>query len=329
MEPRTSRQRCPICKHPNANYSGAGGSTSEIQCQRCGRFLIQTLAETQLQNNPPSFPPLHLLSGLCRNTWDTLGEKMLVTVEIFQSWTSLNKAAKILVPRDTDLPGKCGYLLKYMRRKSRTLADTVSFTPAELAVGFCANKRELLFCLSYLCSKGLIEEEAGDQRNRGRQNAGMEYRLTPAGWLALEQPADDTADTAEPLAAVAVSIENENDAVWTQGFSAALQQAGYKAVRIDSREYANRINDEMVVGLRNARILVADLTGQSPAAYFLAGLAAGLGKPLFWTCEERFSQENKLSLETRQNLVTAWSNDKLDDFARRLHQRIEAILGRP
>lgn len=325
MESHTSRQSCPICKQPNVNHSGAGASTSEIHCPRCGRFLIQTLAETRLLNSPPSFPPPHLLSGLCRNMWEMLGEKTLVTVDMFQSWANLDKAAKILVPRDTDLPGKCDYLLKYMRRKSKTLADTVGFTPAELAVGFCANKKELLFCLRYLCAKGLVEEETGNPKAKGHANADLEYRLTAAGWLALELPAG----AEDPLASVAVSIENENDAIWTQGFSAALQKAGYKAVRLDSREHANRINDEMVVGVRNARIIVADLTGQSPVAYFLAGLAAGLGKPVFWTCEERFSQDKKLHLETRQNLVTAWSNDKLEDFARRLHQRIEAALGRP
>ncbi len=325
MDAHTSRQPCPICKTPNANHSGAGASTSEIHCLRCGRFLIQTLAETRLLNSPPPFPPPHLLSGLCRNTWDMLGEKPLITVDMFQSWAHLEKTAKILVPRDTDLPAKCDYLLKYMRRRSKVLADTVGFSPAELAVGFCANKKELLFCLSYLCAKGLVEEDSGNQKAKGPANAGLEYRLTPAGWLALEA----SPESAEPLAAVALCLENDNETAWTQGFSAAVHKAGYKAVRIDSREHANRINDEMIVGVRNARIMVADLTGQSPLVYFQAGLAAGLGKPVFWTCEERAAQEKKSLLETRQHLVTAWSNDKLDDFSNRLHQRIEASLGRP
>ncbi|MDD4102019.1 MAG: hypothetical protein PHU80_05235 [Kiritimatiellae bacterium] len=322
MENRTP---CPVCKTPNVSHSGAGASTSEIHCPRCGRFLIQTLAETRLLNSPPPFPPSHLLSGLCRNTWDNLGEKLLVTVDMFQSWANLDKTAKILVPRDTDLPAKGDYLLKYIRRKSKSLADTVSFTPAELSVGFCANKKELLFCLSYLSSKGLVEEEPGNQKPKGAANAGLEYRLTPAGWLALDVPATAT----EPMAAVALSLENDTDTLWSQGFAAAAQKAGYKAVRIDSREHANKINDEMIVGVRHARILVADLSGQSPLAYFQAGLAAGLGKPVFWTCEERAAQDKKLHLEIRQHLVTTWSNDKLDDFALRLCHRIEAALGRP
>ncbi len=320
-----NRNLCPICKTLNVNHSSAGANTAEVHCPRCGRFLIQTLAETRLLNSPPAFPPVHLLSGLCRNTWEMLGEKTLVTVDVFQSWANLDKAAKILVPRDTDLSGKCDYLLKYLRRKSKALSDAVSFSPSELSVGFCANKKELLFCLRYLSDKGLVEEDSGNQRGKGPSNAGLSYRLTPAGWLALELPVE----TAEPLAVVTLSMENNDDSLWSQGFAAGVQKAGYKAVRIDNREHANKINDEMIVGVRHSRILIADLTGHSPLAYFQAGLAAGLGKPVFWTCEERTAQEKKLHLEIRQNLVTTWSQDKLEEFAHRLHQRIEAALGRP
>lgn len=324
-----NRAPCPVCRTPNATRSAAGTNTLELHCPRCGRFQVQTLAETQLMNSPPAFPPLHLLSGLCRNTWDLFGEKLLVTVDLFKSWAELDKAAKLVVPRDTDLATKGDYLLRHMRRRSKTLAESVAFSPNELAVAFCANKNELLFCLRYLVEKGWIEEDAAAARKgppQQGQGGAFAYRLTPAGWAvlnALDAPAQ------QPVAAVALSVEKEADALWTQGLSAAAQAAGFTAVRIDSKEHANKVNDEIVVDLRRARILIADLTGQNPLAYFEAGLAVGLGKPVFWTCEESEARDKKLGIETRQAIVTTWSKDKLDDFARRLAQRIEAALGRP
>ena len=117
--------------------------------------------------------------------------------------------------------------------------------------------------------------------------------------------------------------------VWTLGLSAGIQASGYKALRLDSREHANKVTDELIVDLRQASIVVVDLTGQSPLAFFEAGLAIGLGKPVFWTCEETEARDKKLFLETRQYVVTTWTRDKLEDFARRLTQRIEATLGRP
>jgi len=322
MDNRTS---CPVCRGPNATHSGAGTSTSEVNCPRCGRFQIQTLAETQLMNSPPAFPPQHLLSGLCRNTWDILGEKLLVTVDVFKSWAELDKVAKIAVPRETDVAARGNYLLKYLRRHSKSLADTVLFSPAELAVGFCANKSELLFCLRYLSDKGLIEEDASAQR-KGQPGGTLAYRLTPAGWAALDT---SLLPSAQPLAAVSLAFDKETDTVWTQGLSAGIQTAGYTAVRIDSREHGNKITDELIVELRRASIVVADLTGQSPLAYFTAGLALGLGKQVFWTCEEAEARDKKLCLESRQYVVTTWTRDKLGEFANRLAQRIEAALGRP
>jgi len=324
-----NRAPCPVCRTPNVTRASAGSNTLELHCPRCGRFHIQTLAETQLMNSPPAFPPIHLLSGLCRNTWDLFGEKLLVTVDLFKSWAELDKAAKLAVPRDTDLATKGDYLLRYMRRRSKTLAESVAFSPNELAVGFCANKNELLFCLRYLAEKGWIEEEGAAARKgpqQGQGGAPLAYRLTPAGWAALDANASPAQ---QPVAAVALSVDKDADALWTQGLSAAAQAAGFAAVRIDSKEHANKINDEIVVDLRRARCLIADLTGQNPLAYFEAGLAVGLGKPVFWTCEENEARDKKLSLETRQAVVTTWGRDKLDDFARRLAQRIEASLGRP
>jgi hypothetical protein len=329
MDTSASRTPCPVCRTPNITRSGAGATTFEIHCPRCGRYQVQALAETQLLNSPPAFPPVHLLSGLCRNTWDVLGEKLLVTVDLFKSWAELDKVAKIAVPRDTDVAAKGDCLLRYLRRRSRALAETVALSPAELAVGFCASKNELLFCLRYLAERGLIEEDAGASRGRGQPQGGgaLAYRLTPAGWAALDNAARAT--SAQPLAAVSLTLDKDADTLWAQGLSAGLQAAGYAAVRVDCREHGNKVTDERVVELRRASIVVADLTGQSPLAFFEAGLAMGLGKPLFWTCEEGEARDKKLFLETRQHVVTTWTRDKLGDFARRLAQRVEAVLGRP
>ena len=176
-----NRTPCPICRTPNISYASAGANTSEINCPRCGRYQIQAFAETQLHNSPPAFPPAHLLSGLCRNTWDHLGEKVLITVDLFKSWADLERVAKLPVPRDTDVVTKGEYLLKHLRRRSKTLADRVSFTPHELACGFCSTKNELLFCLRYLADRGWVEECSAANR-KGPPRDAITFRLTPAGW---------------------------------------------------------------------------------------------------------------------------------------------------
>jgi len=315
-------QPCLICKAPNTTRSGAGTNTAEHHCPRCGRYLIQLHAETQLANAHPPFPPMHLLSGLCRNMWDLLGEKAIITVDVFKSWAEFDKIAKVAVPRDTDLVTKGEYIMKYIRRKSKTLADAVQFSPNELSVGFCANKNEFLFCLRYLAEKGWVEEDT----SRGKQQPPntFAYRLTPAGWWMLDKA---TAERTVSVAIVALNLDKDSDMVWTQGFAAALTSAGFTPVKTDYKEAAGKITDDILVELRRATCVVADLSGQNAGAYFQAAFAMGLGKPVFWTCESSEIAEKKLLVDTRQQVITPWARDKLPEFARRLAARIGATLG--
>ena len=315
----SSPQPCLICKAPNTTRSGAGASTAEYHCPRCGRYLIQTLAETQLANAHPPFPPMHLLSGLCRNMWDILGEKTPITVDVFKSWAEFDKIAKIAVPRDTDIATKGEYIMKHIRRKSKTLADAVPFSPNELSVGFCANKNEFLFCLRYLTEKGWIEDGTIN-----KQPNTFYYRLTPAGWSMLDNAG---AERAAPVAVVALGLDKDSDTVWTQGFAAALTTAGFTVAKVDYKDAANKITDEVLVELRRATCVVADLTGQNASAYFQAAFAMGLGKPVFWTCEAGEVSEKKLLIDTRQQVITPWTREKLPEFARRLSARINATMG--
>ena len=313
-------QPCLICKAPNTARSSAGVSTVEYHCPRCGRYLMQTLAETHIPNAHPTFPPMHLLSGLCRNMWDILGEKAIITVDIFKSWAEFDKIAKIAVPRDTDLVTKGEYLMKYIRRKSKSLADVVALSPNELAVGFCANKNELLFCLNYLVTKGWIEEDNG----RTKQLGSFSYRLTPTGWSMLDKA---TTESTAPIAVVALSLDKDGADIWTQGFAAALTAAGFTPSKTDFKEASNKITDEVLVELRRATCVVADLSGQNASAYFQAAFALGLGKPVFWTCEASEMAEKKLLIDTRQQIITPWTREKLPDFAQRLAARIGALMG--
>jgi hypothetical protein len=281
---------------------------------------MQTLAETQLANAHPPFPPMHLLSGLCRNMSDHLGEKALITVDVFKSWAEFDKIAKIAVPRDTDIALKGEYILKYIRRKSKSLADAVPFSPNELSVGFCANKNEFLFCLRYLAEKGWVEEDTP----RNKQPNTFSYRLTPAGWWMLDKPA---AEHAGRVAVVALNLDKDSDTVWTQGFASALTTAGLTPAKVDSKEAANKITDEVLVELRRATCVGADLTGQNAGAYFQAAFALGLGKPVFWTCEAGEATEKKLLIDSRQHVITPWTREKLPEFARRLAARIGAAMG--
>lgn len=105
-----------------------------------------------------------------------------------------------------------------------------------------------------------------------------------------------------------------------------IRAAGYAALRIDQKEHNNKIDDEIVAGIRRSRFLVADFTGHRGGVYFEAGLAAGIGLPVIWLC--RKDELEKTHFDTRQYNFIVWEADKLPELSVTLQNRIEATIGR-
>ena len=66
----------------------------------------------------------------------------------------------------------------------------------------------------------------------------------------------------------------------------AVASAGFDLVRLDEDPQAGSIDERLRVEIRKSRFLVADLTHGNPGAYWEAGFAEGLGKPVIYTCEK-------------------------------------------
>jgi nucleoside 2-deoxyribosyltransferase len=94
-------------------------------------------------------------------------------------------------------------------------------------------------------------------------------------------------------------------------------------MRVDKKEHANKIDDEIIAEIRRSAFLVADFTGHRGGVYFEAGFAMGLGLPVIWMC--RRDDVKNLHFDIRQYNCIDWSDP--EELAVRLQQRIEATLG--
>ena len=122
--------------------------------------------------------------------------------------------------------------------------------------------------------------------------------------------------------------EESPEALWNNGIESGILAAGYKPVRIDRVEHNNRIDDEIIAGIRRSKFLVADFTGQRGGVYFEAGFALGLSMPVIWLCKKSECDENKIHFDIRQYNFILWEDDKLGDLKTALQNRIEATIGR-
>ena len=93
---------------------------------------------------------------------------------------------------------------------------------------------------------------------------------------------------------------------------------GYDLVDMRDIPRAGIIDNIMRTQIRDSAFVIADLTHDSPGAYWEAGYAEGLGKPVIYICEkEKFEAENT-HFDTNHCTTIPWSREDDDGFRQAL-----------
>ena len=184
-----------------------------------------------------------------------------------------------------------------------------------LGVSWAQDGTELMFLVTdYLCTEqGFLERTGGISF----------YKISPRGWAYIHEIRHGLIESEAGF--VAMWFNEAVDGTY-ESIEAAITRAGYKSLRIDKHQHNNRIDDEILAGIRRSKFLVADFTGQRGGVYFEAGFALGLGRPVIWLC--RKDDLAKVHFDNRQYNFILWEDGKLDDLTKALQNRIEATIGR-
>ena len=126
---------------------------------------------------------------------------------------------------------------------------------------------------------------------------------------------------------VAMWFADEVTEAYEKGIRPALQESGFKPLRIDQKPDVDKIDDEIIAEIRRSRFLVADFThgddGARGGVYYEAGFAHGLEIPVIRTC--RKDKVDKLHFDTRQYHHIVWHTHQ--DLQKALKNRILAVIG--
>ena len=81
---------------------------------------------------------------------------------------------------------------------------------------------------------------------------------------------------------------------------------------------AGLIDNIMRVQIRDARFVVAELTHDNRGAYWEAGFAEGLGKPVIYICEKSKFDQYTTHFDTNHCTTVTWSMEDPEGFQREL-----------
>lgn len=93
-------------------------------------------------------------------------------------------------------------------------------------------------------------------------------------------------------------------------------EIGYDLVDMRNVARAGVIDNIMRAQIRDAAFVIVDLTHDNSGAYWEAGYAEGLGKPVIYICER--SKFDETHFDTNHCTTVLWSADDGEDFGREL-----------
>lgn len=297
---------CPLCGKP-ASFPPSSGQRLIVKCPRCGVFRLGSDAEFAL-------PALDqekktLLSAYCRLNSGRNAYVPIATSSVFERAISS-------LPSYTPCE-KMDNLLELMAERTEHHINypTKFNMDTDYPLVIASGPDEVRYLMSELGERGLLNLKGFPP----------EAIITMKGWEHIEEVR--RAGRSSSQAFVAMWFDPSADRTYLEAIAPAIEDAGYKPLRIDKHEHTNRIDDEIIGQIKRSRFMVADFTGQRHGVYFEAGMMLGLGHNVIWMCakEELEKKEDGLHFDVRQFNFIAY--DSVEDARERLYNRILAIEG--
>jgi hypothetical protein len=178
------------------------------------------------------------------------------------------------------------------------------------------------FVVKHLISMGFLE----DTPDMGANNSIIiDTNLTFDGWRYFNQINRGALTSKKAFMAMKYG-DSDLDQMFSQYFKPAVAATGFELYKLDELPKAGLIDDRLRVEIRSSRFLVSDLTHENAGAYWEAGFAEGLGKPVIYTCEKGKFESQKTHFDTNHHLTVIWDKDNPQIAVEQLKATIRATL---
>lgn len=322
--------RCKICNNIVNSFSPDPLETvQKVNCDICGPYVIQMeIVEKESIN-------LNKLAAFLYYNKDyiigdaTENTKLYIigTQDFFEKHKKEYKNAHHLTKEivknwyPNTFSEKVDLFLLMLHKRTRFMGQKIRLSDQEKNVAFFSDLQPGFnfknvahihnsFLVSYLQKEGLItfNEIEG-------------YCLAPKGYKRVDELQKKLSKDSKNVF-VAMSFEEKMKEV-REAIKNAIIKCGYIPRIMDEIEHNHQIVPEMLYEIRQAKFLIAELTGHNNGAYFEEGYALGYGKEVIQLCNNSaFGKDGHF--DVKQVNTVLW--DKPDDLEDKLEKRIKATI---
>ena len=273
----------------------SSGDSVEYQCHNCGVFHLSGTAVAIVAN--AGYAPFERA-------------KLSYSLRKMGGGTVLSSHSLESIIRNTKLPDASSLqdnLLLYLQGEAAGPGESMELWAPAI--------RGWLGALSSTSARWAIEQAMAANLLDGipvRATHNDDYRLANAtltvhGWTRVEELLRGARDSKKAFMAMKFGDSNL-DAMFREHFKPAALQAGFDLLRLDDEPRAGLIDDRLRLEIRTSRFLIADLSHANAGAYWEAGFAEGLGRPVIYTCRKDVfdNPKTKPHFDTNHYLTVVW-----------------------
>jgi hypothetical protein len=299
---------CPICAglfNGNAAQTSGVGDKKQYECDYCGKFEI-TNSVKDFDSDHSQLLSKHqraIFSHLCRNTTDAGGTYLITSDEIKR----VKEEGRLPTPHESSIIFLL-FLANHERNNGERLWPHLSLIPR---MGLVSEDKFNSIILE-LEKRGVINKyDYVDDPS----HLSWQYELTLKGWETIDQ--HYRGKSSNNFAFIALKFQQEIlDELIDKIVKPALRtHLSLEAITMLDVQQAGIIDNIMRNKIRDCALVLADLSHDNPGAYWEAGFAEGLGKPVIYLCEKEKFERDKTHFDTNHCTTIPWSKNAEDTEA--------------
>ncbi len=319
-------ENCPIC-NTKANFGGNGGYI--INCIRCGKYKISHDDYDDLVNNPKAN------FGI-----DSVEKKSVISHALSKNSNGIKLTSYLIneILKNNSLPNiaeQANNLIVFLGNKLNSIGSVYKINDDNLfeiyaKTGFLIETQEddLWGLIQEFSNMGLIK------RLDIRLNE-EELSLTLYGWQKYEELRHSVENSKKAFLAMEFYSEEKEKKgidyyfqkkIYPDFLKKSVEDTGYKLENPLLDPKSGNIHARLEVEIRNSRFVIAELSHHNNGAYWEAGFARGLGKPVIYMYNKEIGETEKPHFDVGSDHIIFWEKDKPEEAAQKLKDCIRATL---
>lgn len=314
---------CPVCKSELRKIESRE-DRHFYECLRCGPYSLSGSAQM-------------ILAGELRKEKDAAAKLSYALYRMTKrdrSWPMLTSELLQDIISNTELPRpqeQFENLILWLGEKQPSMGVGVAIlikkNPSVISACGATDKSDAYFLVAQGIESGFVDGKVTYGQGDNNVATLSPIKLSMQGWRLFEELQRGKASGRNAFMAMKFG-DPEQDGIFKDHFKQAVKDTGFDLKRLDEDQPAGLIDDRMRVEIRQSRFLIADLTHNNNGAYWEAGYAEGLGKPVIYTCRKDVFDDKTQGthFDTNHHLTVVWEPDKLPEAAEKLKATIRATL---